>query len=77
MLMVTLHIQKSIPNDWCNVIVVFQALGKQPGLHRPELHRRRINSETIIDLNNYITSNAINSEKSNVMQCNNYRSNGI
>ena len=37
-----------------NVIVVFQALGKQPVIHRPELHRRQMNSQTIIDVNNYI-----------------------
>ena len=39
-------------NDWCNVILVFQALGKQPGTHRPELHYREINSQTIFDVKN-------------------------
>ena len=39
---ITLHFQKLIPTDECNVIVVFQPLGKQPGIHRPELHLRGI-----------------------------------
>ena len=34
-----------------------------------------MNSQTIFDVNNYITSDIINSGN-NVMQCNNYRSNG-
>ena len=42
---------------------MFQALGKQPVIHRPELHRRQINSQTIVDVNNYITADIINCEK--------------
>ena len=61
--MITLHLQKLIPNDWCHVIVVFQALGKQPDVQRPELHRRGINSLTIIDVNNSIRSDVINATK--------------
>ena len=45
------------------MILVFQALGKQPVVHRPELDRRQISSQTIIDVNNYITSDTINSEE--------------
>ena len=47
------------PNDWCNVILVFQALGKQPVIHCLELHRWQINSQTSIDVNNYITPDII------------------
>ena len=44
-----------IPNNWYSVIVVFQALGKQLSIQRPELYFRGINSLTIIDVNNCIS----------------------
>ena len=43
--------------------LVFKALGKQPGIHRHELHCQEIHSQTIVDVNSYITSDAMNSEK--------------
>ena len=48
-------------------MLVLQALAKQPGMHRPELHCREINSQTTIDVKSDIASNVINS-KNNVMQ---------
>ena len=53
----------TINSQAIDVILVFRALGKQPVVHRPELHRRQINSQTIIDVKNYITSDIINSGK--------------
>ena len=44
-----LHIQKVIANNLCNVILVSQALGKQPGIHSPQLYCRETNSQIIID----------------------------
>ena len=38
---------------------MFQALGKKPGIRRPELRRRETNSQTIIAVNNYRTSDII------------------
>ena len=31
-------------------MLVFHALGKQPGTHRPELYRQEIHSQAIIDV---------------------------
>ena len=53
---ITLHFKNEIPNDWCNVILVLQTLGKKAGMHGPGLHHREINSQTIIHVHNYIAS---------------------
>ena len=42
------------------MFLVFQALGKQPGIHCPKLHCRVINPQTIIGVKHYITSDVMN-----------------
>ena len=59
----TLHFKNWAPNDWFNVILVFQALAKQPGIHHPELHCQEMNSQTSTDVKCYIVSEVINSEQ--------------
>ena len=60
---IALPFSKLIRNGWCDVILVFQALGKLPGIHCPGLRRQDINSQTAIDANNNMTSEVTNSER--------------
>ena len=65
-----------ISDDWCHVILVFQALGNQPSIHRPELYCKDMNSQTIYWCNKIRLPQTFSIQKNNVMKSNSYRSNG-